>query len=42
MSSIHDGYCYYNINVINGKYLNYIMVIVVIPLILSMGNAWNT
>ena len=34
MPSIHDGYCYYTINVVNGKYLNYMMVIVIIPLIL--------
>lgn len=42
MPSIHDGYCYYTINVVNGKYLNYMMVIVIIPLILWMGNTWNT
>ena len=39
---IHDGYFCYTINPMNGKYLNYNMVFVVIPMMLWMGNAQIT
>jgi len=40
ISNIHDRYCYYTINFMNGKYLNYIMVIVKITINVTKWLLW--
>ena len=42
MPKIHDGFCYSTINTNNGKCLNGMLVIAIIPLLFINGKYLNT